>query len=200
MADMRFRPALTEGRSVNLEIGRESLRCRLVGFNGPDVLLMPSEAVSGRLRDLLGVQLAGFILFHDDAGNLHAQRGTILAASTPNSLGFRVTDGFRTGQRRAHSRAPLELEVTVGEWSTTTLDVSAGGLRVAGEGNPGLAPVVQLAVDLGDEQGKVEATASLVRVTPEAVSFRFESVQPADRMRIARLVLAWHFQQAAAAV
>ena len=185
---------------MNLEIGRESLRCRLVGFNGPDVLLMPSESVTGRLRDLLGVQLAGFILFHDDDGNLHAQRGTILAASTPGSLGFRVTDGFRTGQRRAYSRAPLELEATIGEWSTTTLDVSAGGIRVAGEGNPGLPPVVQLAIDLGDDQAKVTATASLVRVTPEAVSFRFESVEAADRMRIARIVLAWHFQQAAAAV
>src|SRR4051812_8148752 len=196
MADTRFRPALTEGRSVNLEIGRESLRCRLVGFNGPDVFLMPSESVSGRLRDLLGVQLAGFILFHDDEGNLNAQRGTLLAGSTVNSLGFRVTDGFRTGQRRAYSRAPLELEVSVGDWTTVTLDVSAGGIRVAGEGNPGLPPVVQLGVDAGAGRAPVTATASVVRVTPDAVSFRFEQVEGAERMRLARPVLAWHFQQA----
>ena len=195
----RFRPALTEGGSVNLEIGRESLRCRLVGFNGPDVLLMPSESVSPRLSELLGVQLAGFILFDDDDGNLIAQRGTVLAGSTKGSLGFRVTDGFRTGQRRAYSRAPLDLGVSIGDWTTTALDVSAGGLKVAGEGNPGLSPVVELALDLGDGKPKVTATASIVRVTPEAVSVRFETVDPADRMRIARLVLAWHFHQAAAA-
>ena len=76
-------------------------------------------------------------------GQLQALRGQI-GEPAGEEVVLRLIDDIRLGQRRVFSRAPLELPARLRagdggpEWSTRTLDISAGGVCVAREGaDPG---------------------------------------------------------------
>jgi hypothetical protein len=180
-------PRLVEGQPARLDVG-ESLLCRIIGFNGPDVVL----AVEEKPEEPPEVGQQAYLLLESD-GRMQAVRGRI-GSPLSDEVVLRVTDDIRLGQRRAFSRAPVPLPIRLrsrgGEWSTVTRDVSAGGVSVARAGaDPGDAPL-ELRIQVADHE--VAATAVAVRVTDAELGLRFEEIDLDDRLLLASLTLAYH--------
>jgi len=181
-------PHLVEGQAARLDVG-ESLPCRIIGFSGPEVVLAleaePDEAIER------GAQ--AYLLLESE-GKLQAVRGQITASSQEEVV-MRLTDDIRLGQRRVFSRAPIPLPVRVrsadgaSDWSSVTRDVSAGGVCVAREGEPGDG-TVQLAIDVAGHE--VRAEARVVRITDSDLGVQFEQIEHQDRLLLASLALAYH--------
>ena len=109
---------------------------------------------------------------------------------------LRLIDDIRLGQRRVFSRAPLQLPARLSpvdggpEWSTRTLDISAGGVGVAREGaDPGEGPL-KLKIQVADHE--VLAEVRVMRVTATELGLRFEQIERQDRLLLASLALAYH--------
>jgi hypothetical protein len=179
-------PHLVEGQPARLDVG-ESIACRVIGFSGPEVVLSlesePEEEI------LSGAQ--AYLLLESD-GKLQAVRGRVTASSQEEVV-LRLTDDIRLGQRRVFSRAPIPLPVRVRaggqDWSSVTRDVSAGGVCVAREGEPGDG-LVELAIDVAGHE--VRAEARVVRVTDSDLGVEFEHIEDQDRLLLASLALAYH--------
>ena len=182
-------PQLVEGQPARLDVG-ESLPCRVIGFNGPDVVL----ALDAQPEDPPAVGAHAYLLLESD-GRMQAIRGCI--GSPPgDELVLRVIDDIRLGQRRTFSRAPVPLPVRMrshdgaGEWTTVTRDVSAGGVCVAREGADPVDGTLELRIQVADHE--VLAKAVAVRVTDAELGLRFEEIELDDRMLLASLALAYH--------
>jgi hypothetical protein len=180
-------PHLVEGQPARLDVG-ESLPCRVIGFSGPEVVLalesVPEEEI--QRGD------SAYLLLETD-GRLQAIRGRISAPSQEEVV-LRLTDDIRLGQRRIFSRAPIPLPVQVrpdgaSGWSSVTRDVSAGGVCVAREGEPG-AGIVELTINVAGHE--VNAAARVVRVTDSDLGVQFEQIEDQDRLLLASLALAYH--------
>lgn len=180
-------PQLVEGQPARLDIG-ESLRCRVIGFSGPDVVISledePEEPPTPGQQAYLLIE---------SGGRMQAVRGQV-TQPTGNELILRLTDDITLGQRRTFSRAPLSLPARVraggNEWTTTTRDVSAGGVAVArGDVEPGDGKV-QVRIQVANHEVVAEAVA--VRITDEDLGLRFEEIGRDDRMLLASLALAYH--------
>jgi hypothetical protein len=194
-------PILHEGALVTLDVGAETtlLPCRVVGLTGDELALLPTRPPNAPIWRELARR--GTVLVHFEVdGHLRALRGTAAGVRTGGYLAVRLTDDFRLGQRRRHSRAPLAFPATLtdpvdGEgWASETMDISGTGLRVqrpADTEEPARAGTVTLALP----DGEVVAQASLVNAAPEWLSYRLDRLGEADRQRVASLVLAYHRQQ-----
>jgi hypothetical protein len=76
------------------------------------------------------------------------------------------------------------------EWTTTTRDVSAGGVCVGREGaDPGAGPL-ELTITVASHA--VVAEGRVMRVTGDDVGVQFERIEDADRLLLASLALAYH--------
>ena len=124
---------LVEGQPAALDVG-ESLPCRIIGFSGPEVVL----ALEAQPEEEIEIGMEAYLLLESE-GQLQAVRGRVTAPSAAEVV-LRLTDDIRLGQRRVFSRAPIPLPVRVrssdsgADWSSTTRDVSAGGVCVGREG------------------------------------------------------------------
>jgi hypothetical protein len=200
---------MREGDVLDLQLsGRESLQCRILGFDGADVVLSVDEGLSPSAARAVSHGSRAFAMFERD-GQLHAQQGVVRATGERDRVALRITDAFRVGHRRAHTRAPLALHVerqpldAAGSPSgpvlaERTLDVSAGGVQVA-PGAPAAAgdrAVVHVRLPDGASIGPVPAT--VVRAAPEALGLRFDGLEPEACARLALAVLAWHRERLAA--
>ena len=131
---------LVEGQPAALDVG-ESLPCRIIGFSGPEVVL----ALEAQPAETIAVGMRAYLMLESN-GQLQAVRGEITAPSAEEVV-LRLTDDIRLGQRRVFSRAPIPLPAEVrtkdgSTWTTTTRDVSAGGVCVGREGaDPGDGPL-----------------------------------------------------------
>lgn len=182
-------PSLVEGQPARLDVG-ESLACRIIGFNGPEVVLSlesgPEEPIEGE---------AGAYLLLESDSRLQALRGTVRAASDEEVV-LRLTDDIRLGQRRNFSRAPIPLPVRVrtadgaAEWSSVTRDVSAGGVCVARAGGARRGSPLQLTIDVAGHE--VQAEARVVRITDSDLGVEFQRIAEQDRLLLASLTLAYH--------
>jgi hypothetical protein len=181
-------PRLVEGQPARLDLG-ESIACRIIGFSGPDVVL----ALEHQPDDAPEQGAHAYLVIESD-GQMEAVRGRV-GPPAGDELVLRLTDDIRLGQRRTFSRAPLELPATIrssggDEWSTTTRDVSAGGVGVAhGGADPGDA-TLEVRIQVADHE--VVATATAVRVTSQELGLRFDEIGRDDRMLLASLALAYH--------
>jgi PilZ domain-containing protein len=181
-------PHLVEGQPARLDVG-ESIACRVIGFSGPEVVLaletQPEEEIERGAK--------AYLLLESD-GKLQAVRGRVTAASQ-GEVALRLTDDIRLGQRRIFSRAPIPLPVRVRtpdgvqDWSSVTRDVSAGGVCVAREGDPGDG-TLELAIDVAGHE--VRAEVRVVRVTDSDLGVEFEQIEDRDRLLLASLALAYH--------
>jgi hypothetical protein len=179
-------PHLVEGQPARLDVG-ESIACRVIGFSGPEVVL----ALASQPQEPIERGATAYLLLESD-GKLQAARGRITAPSQEEVV-MRLTDDIRLGQRRVFSRAPIPLPVRVrtqdAEWSSITRDVSAGGVCVAREGEPGDG-AVELKIDVAGHE--VLAEARVVRVTDSDLGVAFEQIEDQDRLLLASLALAYH--------
>jgi hypothetical protein len=181
-------PRLVEGQPARLDIG-VSLPCRIIGFSGPDVVLSLEEWPEERPQP----GQPAYLLI-EAAGRMQAVRGHI-GQPAGEELVLRLSDDIRLGQRRIFSRAPISLPARVRphggqEWSTTTRDVSAGGICVGREGADPGDGALDVRIQVADHEVVAEAVA--VRVTDEEVGLRFEEIGREDRMLLASLALAYH--------
>lgn len=199
---------MREGDALDLELaGGESLACRILGFDGSDIVLIVDDGLTPSAARAAALGSRGFAMFERD-GQLHAQQGVVRATEARDQIALRITDTFRVGHRRAHTRAPLTLEVDRQPLDATgnpagpvvsesTLDVSAGGVRVvpsapAAEGD---RAVVVVRLEDGGTVGPVMAT--VVRAQEGSIGLRFEGLEPEGRARLALLVLGWHRERLA---
>jgi hypothetical protein len=194
---------MREGDAVDIQLGgRDSLRCRILGFDGADIVLLVDRGLTASAAEAVSLGSRAFATFERD-GQLHAQQGVVRATGERGQVALRITDAFRVGHRRAHTRAPLELDVdrqpldAAGAPAGPVLnersqDVSAGGVCVspAGDAADGDRAVLMLRLPDGGRIGPVLAT--VVWAAPDALALRFEGLEPEDRARLALLVLAWH--------
>ena len=181
---------LTEGQPARLDVG-ESLPCRVIGFNGPDVVLW----LETQPEEELEPGTAAYLLIESEDGRIQAVRGEV-AVPSGDEVVLRLTDSIRLGQRRTFSRAPLALPARVrpagggAEVSTVTRDLSAGGVCVAREGLGPVDGALEVTIQVANHE--VTATAVAVRVTPAELGLRFEQIELDDRMLLASLALAYH--------
>jgi hypothetical protein len=76
------------------------------------------------------------------------------------------------------------------DWSTTTRDVSAGGVCVGREGaDPGDGPL-ELTITVASHE--VLAEARIMRATDSEVGVQFDRIEDSDRLLLASLALAYH--------
>lgn len=180
---------LVEGQPAALDVG-ESLPCRIIGFSGPEVVL----ALEAEPEEQIAAGMQAYLMLEDE-GKLHAVRGRVTAPSTEEIV-LRLTDDIRLGQRRLFSRAPIPLPVEArsqdggATWTTTTRDVSAGGVCIGREGaEPGEGPL-ELTITVASHQ--VLCEARVMRVTDAEIGVQFERIEDSDRLLLASLALAYH--------
>jgi PilZ domain len=181
-------PRLVEGQTARLDMG-ESVPCRIIGFSGHDVVL----ALEAQPEEPPEPGMHAYLLLESE-GRMQAVRGRI--GSPPgDEVVLRLTDDIRLGQRRTFSRAPVPLPVVIrsrggSEWTTTTRDVSAGGVSVGREGADAVDGTLELRIQVADHEVVAEAVA--VRVTDAELGLRFEEIERDDRLLLASLALAYH--------
>lgn len=194
---------MREGDALDLELaGGESLACRILGFDGADIVLLVAHGLTPTAARAAALGSRGFAMFERD-GQLHAQQGVVRPTGERDQIALRITDTFRVGHRRAHTRAPLELDVErqpldaghapVGPLlHERTLDVSAGGVRVAPAAPAAVGDRAVVVVRLADGAPVGPVMATVVRAEKASVGLRFEGLEPEARARLALLVLGWH--------
>src|SRR5690349_25123593 len=99
-----FASVLSEGQPAQLDLGEEVVRCRVVGFTGPEVVLELGELP----EEELGPGSVSFLVIEAE-GRLHALKAETRPGSTEREMVVTLVDSFRLGQRRLFSRAPLVL-------------------------------------------------------------------------------------------
>lgn len=194
---------MREGDALDLELaGGESIACRILGFDGSDIVLLVDRGLTASAARAAALGSRGFAMYERD-GQLHAQQGVIRATEARDQIALRITDTFRVGHRRAHTRAPLALDVErqpldashtpVGPvLSERTLDVSAGGVRVAPAAPAAEGDAAVVIVRLGEGAAVGPVLATVVRAEPGSIGLRFEGLEAEGRARLALLVLGWH--------
>jgi hypothetical protein len=179
---------LVEGQMAALDVG-VSVPCRVIGFSGSDVVL----ALGAALPELLDSGHVAYLLVESE-GNLQAVRGR-LGAPVGEETVLRLTDDIRLGQRRLFSRAavplPARLTDAAGRTSSTvTRDISAGGVRIARDGERHAGELLELELEVGGHD--VHAGVRVMRVTADDVGLRFERIEREDRLLLTSLALAYH--------
>jgi len=195
-------PILHEGARVTLDAGNDTplVPCRVVGLTGDELALLPARPPEAGTWRQLAMRRPCMILF-ESSGQMRALRGEPAGVRPGGFLAVTLADDFRLGQKRRHSRAPLSFPVALTDpaqgdaWSATSLDISAAGVRVERPDVAEPARGGRLTISVPD--GAIETAATLVKVAPEWLSYRFAGLAPDAAKRLATLVLAYHRQQLA---
>jgi hypothetical protein len=194
-------PILHEGAHVTLDVGGDAtaVSCRVVGLTGDELALLPlrpPEPAAWRRLAMRGP----CVVFFEAGGQMRALRGSAAGVRSGGFLAVALTDAFRLGQKRRHSRAPLEFPVELTDpaagdaWSSESMDISATGLRVRRPDVDDPAPSGTITIALPEDE-QVVAPATLVTAAPTWLSYRFGDIAPEARQRLAGLVLAHHRAQ-----
>jgi c-di-GMP-binding flagellar brake protein YcgR len=125
-------------------------------------------------------------------------QGTIVAADRAGLLELQITDEYEVDQRREHVRLTASLPGVVAPRSelhpplhTFTLDVSGGGVLVAGAGPADIGTPVVVTVRLPDRDA-LRADARIARRTDGGhVGLVFEGITVREREALVR----WIFEQ-----
>jgi hypothetical protein len=192
--------AISEGHAAQLDLGARAVRCVVVGFSGPEVVLAPHADVTS---DQLADAGTSYLLVEAD-GTLHALKARVRRGYVSGELIATLLDPFRLGQRRAFSRAPLILPAHVRPFdsehqpfTTFTRDVSAGGARIARQSSFAEADLYAMTLSIVPVQHEIRVTAEPVRMTDRDVCMRFVTIDHDDRRLLAELTFAYHRTRAA---
>jgi hypothetical protein len=189
-----FGSALSEGQPAQLDLGAEAVACRIVGFNGADIVLAFQKAPENGLPE----NGLSFLLIEAE-GRLHALKSYVCLGDAEGEFVATLLDPFRLGQRRSFSRAPLVLPAHLrpdgddaARWTTFTRDISAGGLRVARQSSYREAAVHDVVIGLVQVDREIKAKAAPVRITDADLSLSFTEIGGEDRLLLAQLTFAFH--------
>jgi PilZ domain len=194
---------LVEGQYAQFDLGTgtEPVPSRLLGFNGSLVVLAPLSTPAETTMEAVPESVGrACYVFIDIGGRLQALRARLVTGAEHEFV-FQLTDDFRLGQRRRHSRAPLALPAQLqaaGQepWSTFTRDISAGGVRVGREGaDVGAGHSLSLTISLAPAEHEIKAECEVVRATDSDLSLRFVEIGEVDRQLLLQLTVAFYRSQ-----
>lgn len=170
---------------MTLLVGATQLRCRVVAVNRDEAALRPTVAPRVSRQELEGA--ASLIFGHK--GSLVALKGRARWASD-DDVRFAVRDGVQVPQQRSASRLRIPLDVTVGEQTTHTVDISANGCSLEGGGYGAAGEVLQLELDVPDHEGILRCRGTVVRTNPTLTAIAFVDLPAGDADRLSRFIFA----------
>jgi hypothetical protein len=188
---------LVTDQEAALSVGDVTVDCRVGELLGGEVALVPIDAGESRM---LPAASAGASLVFTHGGRLVMLRGAMYRATSDEDIRFAEktvrSAAASAEQRRKAARLPITLPATivqlddagapVGEGrQLITRDISIGGFAV-GTGVGGLSVGMLVRFDLVLTSGAmIGGTARVVRAASEMSGLRFETLAPADRVRLA---------------
>jgi len=187
---------LSEGASVHLDLGDANapIACAVMAFLGPVILARHEARLDAETIERLAAGAAAYLLVEADGG-VRALRGSA-TLTAERVLALQITDGFKLGQRRESTRIEIALDARLAprglegrDVSTTTIDVSVGGVQVVRPPGTPAWPRYELTLRGGPLAEPVVAEVALARALPEALGLRISQIAPADRQRLMALVL-----------
>jgi hypothetical protein len=195
---------LAIGNEVALSVADVTIDCRVDGLTGGEAALSPLHTGDG---NLLPAASAGASIVFKHEGRLVMLRGAMYRASGADDLRFATTATTRSAapivgeQRRKAARLAITLPVTIRqldedgspygeERQLVTRDLSIGGFAVGtGVGSFPVGALVQFAIVLTNGT-MIDGTARVVRAASEMSGLRFETLEPAERVRLAGFLAA----------
>lgn len=189
---------LVSDQEVALSVGDVTVDCRVAELLGGEAALAPLDADESRL---LPAASAGASLVFTHGGRLVMLRGAMYRATSQDDIRFaektvRSAPTASAEQRRKAARLPITLPATIvqldeagqpfgEERQLITRDISIGGFAV-GTGVGGFSVGVVVRFDLVLTNGAMlGGTARVVRAASEMSGLSFETLAPADRVRLA---------------
>jgi CheY-like chemotaxis protein len=175
---------------------------RLPGMNGLDFLQRPQVKdsripvilVSGIASEVqidacLRLGAVEFVAKPIAFEHLHR----ILQSLEPQVLAREIETARRTAERRRTPRARVALPVRVrdvhgGEWETTSVDLSAGGIKVRSAGPSRPAATVELSFATPGVGDRFDVSSLLVRVDVDGYVFHFANLTRDQLERLTLLV------------
>jgi len=175
---------------------------RLPGMNGLDFLQRPRVrdsripviVVSGIASELQAeacLRLGAIEFVAKPIAFEHLQR--ILQSLEPQVLAREIATARRTTDRRRTPRARIALPVRVrdahgGEWETTSVDLSAGGIKIRSAGEVHPVATVELSFAPPGAGERFEVASLLVRVDVDGYVFHFANLTQDQLERLTLLV------------
>ena len=108
-------------------------------------------------------------------------------------IAFHASHEGRIDNLRTSPRLDVQLPVQVSAAGTTvesqTLNVSAGGVLLAGTTFGPLEAAVEVAIQMPHDGPEVRAQGVIVRTLPDGTGIRFTEIEPADRDHLDSMVL-----------
>jgi PilZ domain-containing protein len=184
-------------QEVALSVGDATIDCRVARLSGGEAALAPLDPADA---GLLPAASAGASLVFTHGGRLVMLRGAMYRATADDDLRFAEKSSGAAPvvaeQRRKAARLPITLPATIRqldedgapfgeERQLVTRDISIGGFAVAtgvGGFSPGALVRFELILTSGEMIG---GTAVVVRAASEMSGLRFETLAPADRVKLA---------------
>ena len=189
---------VTVGQVVVVDVGEETIDCRVLALAGAELTLAPVAAADAAYIPSLG--RAATLLFGTGGERLRID-GAVRPGEAPGRLSFTAGAAGDLPQRRRAARAGIELPVELtllddagdpagAPHTSTTTDASLAGLGVrVGAWSPAPGSRLAFALVLSDGS-RVAGTARVLRVHAGVAGLELDHVTPADRTRLAALLLA----------
>jgi hypothetical protein len=189
---------LVTDQDVALSVGDVTVDCRIGELLGGEVALVPVEEHESRMLPAASADAA---LVFTAGGRLVMLRGAMYRATSQDDIRFaetavRSAAAASAEQRRKAARLPITLPATIvqldedgrpfgDERQLITRDISIGGFAV-GTGVGGFSVGTLVRFDLVLTSGAmIGGTARVVRAASEMSGLRFDTLAPADRVRLA---------------
>ena len=172
---------------MTLLVGATQLRCRVVAVNRDEAALQPVVAPRVSRQELEGP--ASLIFGHK--GILVALKGRARwSQQSDDDLRFTVRDGVQVPQQRSASRLRIPLEARVNAQPARTIDISADGLSLEGDGFGEADAQLEIELEVPDHEPVMRCSGRVVRATPELTAVQFTDLATADRERLSRFIFA----------
>jgi hypothetical protein len=199
---------LVPDQAVSISVGDVTVDCHVGELHGGEVALVPLDEREGRT---LPAASAGASLVFSHGGRLVMLRGAMYHASA-DDLRFaektsRAAPTASAEQRRKAARLPITLPVTIAQLDETgqpfgeerqliTRDISIGGFAIGtAVGGLSAGAIVRFALIL-TSGATIGGTARVVRAASEMSGLRFETLAPADRVKLAGFLATQHTNRA----
>lgn len=182
---------IAPGQDVTLDVaGLERWSATVAAVASGRVTITSMVRLPGQASVLAGAP--GQIAFVTPRGVLRVS-GVVLSADASGRLEVAVADDVEIDQRRAHVRAAASLPALIartgaGVLHTYTLDVSGGGVLVAGTGHAAEGDGVHLTLKLPDREPLTTAAVVAHRTREGHVALVFDRIDPVEREQLVRFV------------
>jgi hypothetical protein len=194
---------LVTDQDVALSVGDVTVDCKVGEMLGGEVALVLVDEGESRM---LPAASAGASLVFSHGGRLVMLRGAMYRATGEDDIRFaekalRTAPTASAEQRRKAARLPITLPATIAQLDDSgepfgeerqliTKDISIGGFAVGtGVGSFPVGALVQFAIVLTNGT-MIDGTARVVRAASEMSGLRFETLEPAERVRLAGFLAA----------